>query len=786
MKSKHLLASLLCCMIWFAAYSETEPNNDRAHANNLSLNHSNSGAINPAADVDWWKITTTSDGQLNVTCTPKGGHFTYCQLYDNDGTTLFISNYSNAAFTISKDGLSPGIYYVKIFCFYNTDTSNYNVSNTLTSAPLTNDVEPDGLYTQANTVSLNGSITGHIGYYYNHVSDTTDWYKFTTNGDGLVKLNLAVSNGQYVYWQLFDGNGTTSLHSDYTNANASYSVDGLAAGTYYVKIFTYYTTGFAPYTLTDSLFKPAQANDAEPNGTSAQALTLPLNGSVTGHINYFYNGQYDTYDWYKLITTQDGMINLNFTSNNGQYVYWTLYDNDGTTLLNYYDTNGSYSYNTDGLAAGTYYVLVQTYYGNGWAPYTLSNTLTTYTNANDGLSNDYAKYAATLKSNNTTPGHVGFRYNGGSRDLIDWWKINYTGSGALTVSLNFESWLNGGGIPYTWLQVYKDTSAAPLFSDYSNTGNVTANLTGLTQGYYYVKVIPYYSNNWSSYNLTPTFTENCSVVTVKAKNKVSGTTCTNSSVKINCTGNHGPYKVQLYRYGNPYGSIVVANGSGDAQFSNLPPGTYTGRGYADGATCGTLSSAAKLVPLPTNPTTSNIMQTSVKFNWTTLTSCIEQSKVQYRVVGNPTWTTKKITNTNQNVTINGLTANTPYEWQVAAVDTSGGSTTTTLSAYVPGPNFTTLLKVGSSLDDQDASLSVYPNPASSSVHVSFENGTEGEVTMKLFDVNGRTVFVQHQSEASGNVNEQIDLSALNAGVYALQIITADGSVLNQSIVKTNE
>ncbi len=58
---------------------------------------------------------------------------------------------------------------------------------------------------RANAMSLNGSITGHIGFYYNHARDTIDWYKFTTTGDGLVNLQLASSNGQNVYWQLYDG-----------------------------------------------------------------------------------------------------------------------------------------------------------------------------------------------------------------------------------------------------------------------------------------------------------------------------------------------------------------------------------------------------------------------------------------------------------------------------------------------------------------------------------------------------------------------------------------------------
>ena len=909
MKPKQILASILCCMIWFAAYStESEPNDTKVQANTLTLNGSNTGVISPATtDVDWWKVVTNKDGKLNVTLTISNGLFCWVELFDNNGTTSLAINNTNGTITIYKDGLANGTYFIKIYPYFSAQMPSYTISNTLDIATFTKDVEPNGTVATALTLAQNATANGHCGYYYNLQRDTADWYSITIDGDGLLKLILSSSNGQFIWAYLYDHNGTFLLASNNTNGSIPIPKDGLAAGTYYVKITAYFPDGFAPYTLTDSLFKPTQANDAEPNDTKSQALTLAQNGSktghvdyyytlhrdtadwykittnadglltltltsgngqfvwaylydqdgttiltsnntngsipipkdglaagtyyvkikayfpdgfvpytlashlttpaeandaepngtpgqaltfavnstVTGHVNYYYNGIYDTQDWYKIVTPSDGMLNLTITSGNGQYVWAYLYDNDGVTVLDSRNTNTTISYSYDGLAAGTYYVLVTSYYPAGWAPYTLTNTHTTYTNSNDGLSNDFAKLGKTLLSNATTQGHVGFRNNGGSRDLIDWWKINYTGSGNLTVTLNFETWLNGGGTPFTWMVIYKDTLQTPIFNSNTNTTNLVANLTGLTKGYYYVAIYPYYNTQWASYNLTPTYTENCSVVTVKTKNKVSGTTCTNSSVKINCSGNNGPYKVQLYRYGVPYGSPVVANGSGDAQFNSLPPGTYTGRGYADGATCGTLSSAAKLVPLPTNPFTSNITQTSVKLNWTTLTSCIEQSKVQYRVVGTTPWTTKKVTNTNQNVTITGLTANTSYEWQVASVDTGAGGASTA-STYVPGPNFGTPLKVGASTDNQMVSLSVYPNPASSSVHVRFVNGTEGEVTIRLFDVNGRSVFVRNETVASGTIGEELDLTNLNTGVYQLQVITADGNVLNQSIVKTKE
>ncbi len=158
------------------------------------------------------------------------------------------------------------------------------------------------------------------------------------------------------------GNGTTYLNGTYTAGTANYNYDGLAAGTYYVKIFTYYDNGFAPYTLSNTFTAPTQANDVEPDGTVAQAKVLPLNGKKTGHIDYYYNVHRDTIDWYKFTTTGDGLVKLTMASANGQNVYWQLYDNNGTTYINGTYTAGTASYYTDGLAAGTYYVKVFTYY----------------------------------------------------------------------------------------------------------------------------------------------------------------------------------------------------------------------------------------------------------------------------------------------------------------------------------------------------------------------------------------------------------------------------------------
>ena len=237
---------------------------------------------------DWWSVTTNANGQLNITMAISNSINMRCQLYDNDGVTLLASDYTSGTKTFSQDGLSAGIYYLRVYSFYSGQLPAYTISNTLTLPAQANDAEPNGSTTQAKTLAVNNSATGQIGYYYNLQRDSSDWYKVTTNADGRLRLTVTSHNAQAVYAYLYDNDGLTLLEDGYTSGTAAVvNKDGLAAGTYYVRIKAFYSTGFAPYTLADSLFTPAQANDKEPNGSSAQAKTLTLNSSTTGHVGYF-------------------------------------------------------------------------------------------------------------------------------------------------------------------------------------------------------------------------------------------------------------------------------------------------------------------------------------------------------------------------------------------------------------------------------------------------------------------------------------------------------------------
>ncbi len=916
MKLRFLLIFLCAalCGRMSARAAETEPNDTKAQANVLALNGSNNGKINPAADVDWWKVTTNGDGKLSISLTPLSGRYTYIYLYDNNGTILLNSAYSSGAFTLSADGLAAGTYFIKVNCYYNTDTGSYTISNTLTKPVQANDAEPNATRAQALTLDLNSGATGHIGYYYNNVRDTFDWYKVTTTGDGKLRLRISSYNGQNVWAYLFDNDGTTQLNAAYTTSSVDINTDGLAAGTYYVRINNYYPNSeYAPYKLEDSLFVPTQTNDLEPNGTKAQAKVLPLNGNKTGHIGYYFDHLRDTFDWYKVVTTGDGRLRLRINSYNGQNVWAYLFDADGTTQLNANYTTSSVDINTDGLAAGTYYVRVNTYYTNSeYAPYKLEDSLfvpaqandpepngnkatavllpvnssktghigyynnhlrdtfdwykvtlpadgrlrlrissyngqnvwaylfdndgTTQLNANyttssvdintDGLAagtyyvrvnnyyvnSEYATYkledslfkytntadsesnakpylAKTLPANTATPGHVGFYYKN-TRDTVDWWRINYTGSGALSVTLNLEPTQLYGG-QYTYLQVYKDTNAAPIFSDYTTTG-LTASLTALTQGYYWVRVLEYYNGQFEAYTLTPAFTQ-VNKARITLVSSVSAPDCSSTnSLTLKCSGSKPPYSVQLIRFGVNYGTPRTVTNFAAFTFSNLPYGVYTAKVFGDGATgtAFTKLTPVTLAAVPTNLTVTNITGTQAKLNWTAQT-CVSYYTVQYRKLGDTAWTTKNTVGSVSSYLAKPLTVNTSYEWHVAPTDSANGVSGT--GTYSVLDTFTTAasLMAAQSFDESltksavvgTGKLFVYPNPAATSFTIQYSaTKSDTRTAVLLKDINGTTVWSKVNVPASSLSGTRVAVGNLANGIYFLQIIDKNTGLVTSTKV----
>lgn len=287
----------------------------------LPLNTTKAASNNGLPDV--YKLTSNGDGRIKLVLKSTSGTGLNLKMLDKDSNTV-ISTTNVSAFTSGiggKDGLAAGVYYVIVTPSAAVPYS-YSIQDSLFAPVLANNIEPDSTRALARTLALNSQTTGHIGYYYNVHRDTTDWYKVTTTGDGLIKLGITSATGNAITMKLLDNNGTTVLGSVNSSGTTStlLSKDGLAAGTYYVTVKMANTSIFSTYTLADTLVAAAGANDIEPNGTALIPDYLSVNSTTTGHIGYYYNQQRDTLDWYKIIRTGPGTMSFTIANNGSQRI----------------------------------------------------------------------------------------------------------------------------------------------------------------------------------------------------------------------------------------------------------------------------------------------------------------------------------------------------------------------------------------------------------------------------------------------------------------------------------
>lgn len=82
------------------------------------------------------------------------------------------------------------------------------------------------------------------------------------------------------------------------------------------------------------------------------------------------------------------------------------------------------------------------------------------------------------------------------------------------------------------------------------------------------------------------------------------------------------------------------------------------------------------------------------------------------------------------------------------------------------------------LDD----VNFYPNPNNGIFNLEFETVEEGDMTLNIYDQNGKTVYKEMLTEFEGDYRNRIDISNRANGAYYLQIIQ-NGQTFNKKILK---
>jgi hypothetical protein len=127
---------------------------------------------------------------------------------------------------------------------------------------------------------------------------------------------------------------------------------------------------------------------------------------------------------------------------------------------------------------------------------------------------------------------------------------------------------------------------------------------------------------------------------------------------------------------------------------------------------------------------------------------------------------------NEAVTVTGGVR--PYE---IATDTTGNIMMVTVVDF-DGCTSTTEFTLSSSTVEVPDGIKIYPNPSSTQIYIDF-TGSDSSSQMEglqIVSINGQLLQVY------GKNNRIIDISALNEGVYILQIELAGGAQINKRVL----
>jgi len=202
-----------------------------------------------------------------------------------------------------------------------------------------------------------------------------------------------------------------------------------------------------------------------------------------------------------------------------------------------------------------------------------------------------------------------------------------------------------------------------------------------------------------------------------------------------------------------------------ATYATTTPGTYWVENVGD---CGSSARVAVSLTsdvavcncaLPSSINQGAIFTTSVVLFWTAVADAVGY-QIQGRPAGTTTWRSLQTTSTTRNVNI--LSPGTTYEWRMRTF--CGG---TEFSEFSPIRSFTTISAREGQNDLAPQPMSAYPNPASERVTVQGEHRSDAAASLEVVDMLGRTRMMQDLGNQAGVYQTELNLEALESGIYLL-------------------
>lgn len=282
-------------------------------------------------------VTVERDGDLEIRASADLN--VVLHLYDANGSTLasHTSGYATER-VVQRTGVAPGAYTVAISRDGGNGQGAYAIDVVLLANATRNDDEPNDADAEARATPIDALATGRLGYGGAGRRDTEDWFRFTTLDDGDLAVRVDADPALQIVLHLYGAEGRATLATDTSGWSSSrvVAVQGLAAGSYLLRVSRDGTSGEGGYAVAPSFAAAATANDAEPNDTREQAQAVAADALHYGRLGYGDGSRTDTEDFVVLTTTRPGDLALSVRAELN--VVLVLTDANGSTLAT--DTSG--------------------------------------------------------------------------------------------------------------------------------------------------------------------------------------------------------------------------------------------------------------------------------------------------------------------------------------------------------------------------------------------------------------------------------------------------------------
>jgi hypothetical protein len=329
------------------------------------MQHWDGLTIHQATDRDWFQFQTRSPSMdthyVEIHFSHSVGDLDL-RLYNAQGDRLRLAENASDHERIGLQGLAAGTYYVEVLG-YGGAQNTYDLTIVAPSIELERDrLEPNDTRGEAADLGLVSGTLHWQDLTVDHARDC-DWFKFQTQGPSTdshyVEVLFRHSAGD-LGLQLYDAQGNGLRQAASGADSARISLQGLAAGTYYVESWGY-DRAPARYDLTIVVPTGTWSPDRfEPNDTREAAADLDQTGDTQRWEGLTIHNATDE-DWFQFQTrgpaTDSHYIEILFSHSVGN-LDLQLYDAQGESIRSGTSVTDNERINLQELAAGTYYVEV--------------------------------------------------------------------------------------------------------------------------------------------------------------------------------------------------------------------------------------------------------------------------------------------------------------------------------------------------------------------------------------------------------------------------------------------